>query len=349
MAITLKKIAEMVGGTVSGDENVLITGVGSLTDATRGDISLFYDYRYREYLKKTKASALLVSKVTALYKGPQVMVSNPLLSYARVAALFAVPTPTFPGISERATIHESSVIGNNVSIYPFVYVGENASIGDHAILFPGVFVGDRVRIGERTIIHPNVSIMHDCVIGKEVIIHAGAVIGSDGFGFVRDGSTNVKIPQMGFVQIDDQVEIGANCCVDRAATGKTWIKKGVKTDNLVQVAHNVTIGKDTVIVAQSALGGSVSIGDSVIIGGQSAISDHVKIGDRAMIGSKSGVAKSLPPGEIVSGVPAMPHRIWLKTRGLITKLPDLVKRLRVLEKRVDELERSTNHSGHDND
>ena len=211
-------------------------------------------------------------------------------------------------------------------------------IGDNVTLFPGVFVGDRVKIGRDTLIYPHVTILHDCTIGNEVIIHAGSVIGSDGFGFVRDGSINIKIPQIGIVQIDDQVEIGANNTIDRASMGKTWIKRGVKTDNLVQVAHNVVIGEDTVIVAQTALGGSVQIGQGVIIGGQVAVSDHVKIEDRVMIGSQSGVPKSISKGQIVSGTPAMPHRLWLKTRGMITRLPQTVERLRALEKRVKALE-----------
>ncbi|MCK7510662.1 MAG: UDP-3-O-(3-hydroxymyristoyl)glucosamine N-acyltransferase [Desulfobacterales bacterium] len=171
------------------------------------------------------------------------------------------------------------------------------------------------EIGNNTVLYPNVTVMNDCVIGEEVIIHAGTVIGSDGFGFVRDGPVNVKIPQMGTVQIDDHVEIGANNCIDRAALGKTWIKRGVKTDNLVQIAHNVVIGEDTILVAQAAIGGSVSVGNQVVIGGQAAIRDHLRVEDRAMIGSQSGVAKSLGQGEIVSGSPAIPHRVWLKTSG----------------------------------
>jgi len=339
LALTLKEIADIIGGNVLGDDQVLITGINSLDEASEGEISFFADPRFQDSLIKTKASALLVSKMTDIYEGPQVIVSNPMLSYAKVATLFSSPLPRFPGVSDKAFVHESSRIGKDVSIYPLVYVGEDTVIGDHVVLFPGVFVGDRVKIGSNTVIYPNVTIMHGCRIGSEVIVHAGTVIGSDGFGFVRDGSVNVKIPQMGIVQIDDRVEIGANNAVDRAALGKTWIKRGVKTDNLVQIAHNVVIGEDTVIVAQAAIGGSAFIGKGVIIGGQVAISDHVRIEDGAMIGSQSGVAKSLSRGDVVSGTPAMPHRLWLKTRGLITRLPDFAKRLRHLEKKMEELEK----------
>ena len=338
MDILLKKIAQVVDGEVIGDDRIMISGVNSLSSACPGEISFFADPRYKESLKKTKASALIVQEENHYFSETQVVVSNPQLAYARVASLFAPPISRYPGISERAVIHESASIGTDVSIYPTVYVGKNAVIGDEVILFPGVFIGDRVKIGNRTLIYSNVSVLQDCLIGNDVIIHAGTVIGSDGFGFVRDGSKSVKIPQTGIVQIDDQVEIGACNCIDRATIGKTWIKTGVKTDNLVQVGHNVSIGEDTIVVAQVGISGSCNIGREVIIGGQAGITDHIEIGDRAMIGSQSGVAKSVSPGEVVSGSPTMPHRLWLRTSRLITRLPQFNERLRKLEKRMEKLE-----------
>jgi UDP-3-O-[3-hydroxymyristoyl] glucosamine N-acyltransferase len=334
---TLKDIAELVGGKVFGSDQILISGINSLADAKEGEISFYADRRYEKKLRQTKASAIFVAHVTEAYHGPQVVVPHPALSHARVAQLFSSPPARFAGISEKAVVHESSIIGSNPSIFPLVYVGEKAHLGDEVVLYPGVFVGDRVKIGNKTVLFPNVTIMPDCIIGNEVIIHAGTVIGSDGFGFVRDGSRSVKVPQIGIVQVDDQVEIGANNCIDRAAMGKTWIKRGVKTDNLVHIAHSVVIGEDTLIAAQTAIGGSVHIGKEVVIGGQVAISDHVRIEDRSMIGSQSGVAKSLGPGDIVSGTPAMPHRLWLRTSGIIPRLPELSERLRKLEKKVEEL------------
>jgi UDP-3-O-[3-hydroxymyristoyl] glucosamine N-acyltransferase len=339
LEFSLKEIADRVEGEVLGDDQGVITGINSLAEAYPGQISFFADPRFKEDLRSTKASAIFIAEPHPGFKGSQVIVRNPALAYAKVAALFASPVSRFQGISEKAFISKSAVLGANVSIYPLAYVGEKAVIGDDAVLFPGVFVGERVRIGNHTVLFPNVTVMNDCVIGNHVILHAGTVIGSDGFGFVRDGATNVKIPQMGIVQIDDQVEIGANNCIDRAALGKTWIKRGVKTDNLVQIAHNVVIGEDTVLVAQAAIGGSVSVGKQVVIGGQVAVRDHLRVEDRAMIGSQSGVAKSLGPGEIVSGSPAIPHRLWLKTSALIPQLPELVARLRRLEKRLDDLEK----------
>jgi len=340
LKLSLKKIANLVGGNVIGNDSFIIEGINSLDAAAQGEISFFADRKYKESLGKTKASAIIVSEENLLFKGPQVVVSNPALAYAKVASIFASPVPRYPGISEQAVLHDSTRIGKDVSIYPLVYVGEEALIGDGVIMFPGVFIGDRVKIGNGTIIYPNVTILHDCQIGNNVIINAGTVIGSDGFGFVRDGPVSVKIPQIGMVQIDDDVEIGANSCIDRAASGKTWVKRGVKTDNFVHVAHNVIIGEDTIVVAQVAISGSVHIGRQVIIGGQVAISDHVEIGDRVMIGSQSGVPKSIPSGEVVSGTPAMPHRLWLKTSGIIRRLPQFNEHLRHLEKRVAELEKN---------
>ena len=340
MKLSLKKIASLVGGNVIGNDSFIIEGINSLDVASQGEISFFADRKYKESLGKTKASAIIVSEENLLFKGPQIVVSNPALAYAKVGSIFVPPVPRYPGISEQAVLHDSTRIGKDVSIYPLVYVGEEALIGDNVIMFPGVFIGDRVKIGNGTVIYPNVTILHDCQIGKNVIINAGTVIGSDGFGFVRDGSVSVKIPQIGMVQIDDDVEIGANSCIDRAASGKTWIKRGVKTDNFVHVAHNVIIGEDTIVVAQVAISGSVHIGRQVIIGGQVAISDHVEIGDRVMIGSQSGVPKSIPSGEVVSGTPAMPHRLWLKTSGIIRRLPEFNEHLRHLEKRVAELEKN---------
>jgi UDP-3-O-[3-hydroxymyristoyl] glucosamine N-acyltransferase len=339
LKLSLKKIANLVGGNVIGNDSFIIEGINSLDAATQGEISFFADRKYKESLRKTKASAIIVSEENLLFKGPQVVVSNPALAYAKVVSIFAPPVPRYPGISEQAVLHDSARIGKDVSIFPLVYVGEEASIGNDAVLFPGVFIGDRVRIGNGTVVYPNVTILQDCQIGNNVIIHAGTVIGSDGFGFVRDGAVSVKIPQIGTVRIDDDVEIGANSCIDRAALGKTWIKRGVKTDNLVHVAHNVVIGEDTIIVAQAAISGTVHIGSQVIIGGQVGISDHVEIGDRVMIGSQSGVPKSIPSGEVVSGTPAMPHRLWLKTSGIIRRLPQFNEHLRHLEKRVAELEK----------
>lgn len=338
MELTLRQIAESIGGSVVGDDQVVIKGVNSLVLAEEGEISFLADPRLKDQVTATKASALIAKEPSSLYGGPQLIVSNPYLGYAKVAAMFAPAPPRFQGISEKAVIGQGTHIGKDVSIYPFVYVGRESVIANEVNLFPGVYVGDRVTVGEKSVIYPNVTIMSDCIIGREVIVHAGTVIGSDGFGYTRDGDVSVKIPQMGIVEIEDGVEIGANNAIDRAALGKTLIRKGVKTDNLVQIGHNVVVGENTIIVAQVGIAGSTTVGKGVIIGGQVGLTDHIEIGDRVMIGSKSGVAKSIPAGEVVSGIPTMPHRLWLKTRGLIRRLPEYSEKLKELEQRVSELE-----------
>lgn len=341
----LRQIAEILDAEIVGDEKITIRGVNSLEGARAGDIAFYADPRYREAFLQTSASAVIVQKAGREVQAAQVVVADPGLAYAKVADLFAPVLPVAQGISPQAVVLESSRIGENVSIHPLAYVGQNAVIGDEVILFPGVFIGNGVKIGNRTVVHSNVSILQGCTIGNDVIIHAGTTIGSDGFGFVREEGTSVKIPQLGTVQIDDQVEIGANNCIDRATLGKTWIQRGVKTDNLVQVGHNVVIGEDTIVVAQAGISGSVRIGREVIIGGQVGIGDHLEVGDKAMIGSQAGVAKSVSCGEVVSGSPAIPHRLWLRTAGLIARLPQINERIRGLEKRLQELETDRKEKG----
>jgi len=336
--ISLQEIARLIDGEVIGDEMIRISGINALDAAGPGEISFLTSSRYQDRLSNTLASAVILQEKTALYDGAQVIVADPKRAYPKVASLFAPDIPRFPGVSEQASCHGTCRIGKRVSIYPNVFVGEDAEIGDESILFPGVYVGNRVRIGRKTVLYPNVTVLDDCQIGNEVIIHAGTVIGSDGFGFVQEGGHSMKIPQLGIVHIDDQVEIGANNCIDRAAFGKTWIQRGVKTDNLVQIAHNVIIGEDSIIVAQAGISGSVKIGRQVMLGGQVGVADHLEIGDRVMIASQSGVAKSIEPGQIVSGTPTMPHRLWLRASSLFQHLPEFSRRLRGLEKRLDSIE-----------
>jgi UDP-3-O-[3-hydroxymyristoyl] glucosamine N-acyltransferase len=338
LELTLRHIAESIGGTVIGDDQALIRGINSLHLAEKGEISFLADPRLKDQVKGTKASAVIVKELTSLYQGPQLIYSNPYLAYARVATMFAPAIPRFPGLSEKAIIGEGTHLGKDVSIYPFVYVGQEAVLGDRVILFPGVYVGDRVTVGDGSVVYPNVTIMADCIIGKEVIIHAGTVIGSDGFGYAWDGDVGVKIPQTGIVQIEDRVEIGAQNTIDRASLGKTLIQKGVKTDNLVQIAHNVVVGENTIIIAQAGIAGSTRVGRNVVLGPQVGVSDHLEIGDRVMVVGGSGVVKSIPAGEVVSGFPTMPHRLWLKTRGHIRRLTEYSERLKELENRVEELE-----------
>jgi len=338
LEIPLNEAAEIVAGECVGDEKFVVTGINSLDQAGPSEISFFSDHRYGESLKKTKAGALLVSKINEEFTGPQVLTARVELAYAKIAAFFAVPPSRYPGISTDAVIGRNCRLGEDVSIFPMAYVGEGCEIGDGTTLFPGVVLDQGVKIGKRTILYPNVTVLRDCVIGSDVIVHAGTTIGSDGFGFVRNGSASVKVPQTGIVQIDDHVEIGANNCIDRAAFGKTWIKEGVKTDNLVQIAHNVVIGEHSIIVALTGISGSSRLGRGVLIGGQVGVNDHIEIGDGAMVGPQSGVAKSIPSGGVFSGTPAIPHRAYLKNTAMIARFPQFSERLRDLEKKVRELE-----------
>ncbi len=338
MTYTIKQIADFIEGTIKGDESITISGINSLELAKEGEISFYYDPRYKNALAVTKASAIVVKQPEPLFKGTQIIAKNPLLAFAKLVELFSPQHRPAPGIHQMAVIESSATLGRDLTIYPFVYIGREASIGDESILYSGVYIGDGVKIGKRNILYPNVSILDRCITGDDVIIHSGSVVGSDGFGYAKNGRLNVKIPQRGIVRIDNNVEIGANCSIDRATLGMTWIKSGVKMDNLVQIGHNVIIGENTIIVAQTGISGSVNVGADVILGGQVGVSDHVTIGNRVMVGSQSGVAKSIPDGEVVSGTPTMPHRRWLRMTRILERLPELTERLKQLEKRLREIE-----------
>ena len=240
-----------------------------------------------------------------------------------------------------AQVGEDCRLAPDLTVYPFVFIGNRVTLEKGVCLYPGVCLGDEVRIGPDSIIYPNVSILAGTMIGARVIIHSGTVIGSDGYGFARDGERHIKIPQLGTVQIDDDCEIGANNTIDRAALGRTWIQSGVKTDNQVHIAHNVVVGENSLLIAQVGISGSAVIGRNVILAGQAGVAGHITVGDGVMVGGKSGVAKSIPPGQIVSGNPTMPHQTYLRTRMLIQRLPEMQKQIRALEDRIRILEAIT--------
>ena len=336
--ITLQELAGLVGGKVEGDGAIEVTGIASLENAGEGEITFVAERKHASRLEKTRASAVILPPSLPSVPIPAIRTPNPYLAYAKAQSFFQERPYVPRGVDPRAFVGSRVKIGHDVSIYPFVYVGEGSEIGHRVVLHPGVYLGDSVRVGEGSVLYPNVAVMDRCIVGSRVVIHAGTVIGSDGFGFARDGASYVRIPQVGIVVIEDDVEIGANCCVDRAAMGKTWIKHGVKTDNLVQVGHNVTIGEDTILVAQVGIAGSTEIGNRVALGGQVGVVGHIKIGDGAMIGAQSGVAQDVAPGQILSGSPVFPHREWLKAQAVLPKLPEMKRSLGELEKRVKELE-----------
>lgn len=340
MEVSVREIAELVGGEVAGDGGFIIKGVSAFDDAGPDDITFAAEVDFQKRLGETRAAAVIVPREILESKKILVRVENATFALAKVSSLFHRVRRPETGVSGDAHVGKNVKCGTDASICPGVFIGDDVTLGDRATIYPGVVIGHEVTIGDDIILYPNVCILERCEIGNRVTIHAGSVIGSDGFGFVPHEDRYHKIPQTGIVRIDDDVEIGACNTIDRATFGKTWIKRGVKTDNLVHIAHNVVVGEDTVLVAQVGISGSVTIGNHAILAGQAGISQHVRIGDRVTIGPQSGVAKSVPDGQIVSGSPEMPHRLWLKISRIIPRLPDMNKKIRELEKRIEQLEKS---------
>lgn len=342
---TLAELARLVGGKVVGDGAVEIGRVASIEEAGPGDITFLAHPRYRPYLATCKASAVIVSDsvaVKALAGSGRnfLQVSQPYVAFARVLQFFH-PLPEYRGqISPHAAIDSTAVIGEGVAVFPYVYMGKGVRVRRRTVLFPGVFLGDGVEVGEDCVLYPGVTVREGCRIGNRVILHAGAVIGADGFGYAGEGKGRIKIPQVGIVEIEDDVEIGANTTVDRATLGRTVIGRGTKIDNLVQIAHNVVVGEDSIIVAQAGIAGSSRIGREVVLAGQVGVVNHVEIGDRARIGPQSGVPRSVPPGAVLSsGIAAAPHKEWIKVMTLLPRLAELWAQVRRLEEEVTRLTR----------
>lgn len=344
MVLTLNEIAKKINAEVIGDESLEISGVSSFEDAGFDQITFAVDAKFLKNLKDTKAGAVIIpldyddfdqKSVTASI----LKIKNPKLHFFRILALFNPPKQLKPDISTQAYLGKNFAPGADVVVSPNVTIGDDVVLGDRVTLMPGVYIGDSSVIGDDTFIKPNTTLMERTVIGRRVVIHSGTVIGSDGFGFTPDqvakdaAPKHEKIPHAGFVQIDDDVEIGACNTIDRGTFGRTWIKKGVKTDNLVHIAHNVTIGTNTLIVAQAGIAGSTKIGKNVILAGRAGVSGHLSVGDFSIVGPGAGVLKDVAPGEIVSGFPSMPHKLWLKVGSIIPRLPDIRKRLISLEKK----------------
>ncbi len=331
----LRELADITGGRVSGDPDVEITGVSGIKEAGEGDITLLSDRKYLEDVLNSHASAVIVREEPEGLKASMLVVDNPQLAFAKALEVFYGKPFRPAGVSERAVVGANVGMGEDVSIHPLACIGNNVTLGARVVIFPGVYIGEDVSIGDDSVVHANATIRENVRIGSRVTVHAGAVIGADGFGYVSEKGVHHKIPQVGGVIIEDDVEIGANVVIDRATTGNTVVGCGTKIDNLVQVAHNVTIGKHCIIVAQTGISGSVEIGDGVVLGGQVGVRDHVKIGGRAMAGAQSGVTGDIPAGEVYSGTPAIPHRTWLRAQGIYAKLPEYVRRLRDLERKLN--------------
>lgn len=339
MKKSIKDIAAFVGGAVVGDGDVLIEHIRPIDEAKEGDLTFLANPKYREWLDDTAASAILVSPGTEAAGKNLIVVEDPYVCLGTLLAVF-YPNETYPaGISDKAHIEAGADVSEAATVFHHVTVCRGAKIDRGVVLHPGVYVGEEVTIGENTVVYPNVVLYRRSRIGKRVILHAGVVIGSDGFGFARPGVGNDKIPQVGYVRIDDDVEIGANTTVDRGTLGQTWIRKGAKIDNLVQIAHNVVVGEYSVIAAQTGISGSTKLGSGVILGGQTGLVGHIHLGDHAMVGAQSGVHEDVPAGQVVSGSPHMPHRDWLRVMASLTRLPDMRKTLQEMQKKIEELEK----------
>jgi len=332
MKISLEQMAALLGGHLEGPADREVCGLKGIEEAGSQDAAFLANPRYAKFLPQCRAGVVLVrldQKVPADLA--VIRVADPYLAYAKLLTFATKKPHQGKGVHPRAVVEPSASLGSEVTVEALAYVGEEASLGDRVVIQAGAYVGPRVKIGDDTVICPRVVIYHDCSVGKRCLIHSGTVIGADGYGFVPEGEHYFKIPQIGIVQIDDDVELGALNAVDRAATGRTWIKSGVKTDNMVHIAHNCVIGEDTLLVAQVGISGSTKVGRHVVIGGQVGVGGHITIGDNVQVGAKSGIAQSVADGEVVSGIPIMPHRLWLRTRSLIRRLPELFDRVKALE------------------
>ena len=338
MELSLVKIAEIVEGELRGNTGIKIRGAASFEEATGDEITFAGNAKFLRRIDETGAGAVIVPRDFQAAAKNLIRVENPQLAFIKVLNLLHPPSKPEPGISSSAYIGKNFICGKDVSITPFVVIGDNVTLGNRVFIHPNAVIGDNVSIGDDVLIYPNVTILERCIIGNRVTIHAGTVIGSDGFGFSPEGGKYHKIPHIGIVQIDDDVEIGAGNTIDRATFGKTRICRGVKTDNLVQIAHNVTVGEDTILVAQVGISGSVTIGEKAILAGQAGIAGHLNIGDKAIVGPKAGVAKSVLEGQVVSGAPAIPHKLWLRVHQVLPRLPEFIKKISKIEKRLDKIE-----------
>ena len=343
MQFPASQIAQIINGKIEGDANTAVASFGKIEEAGIGQLTFFANSKYEDYLYSTKASVIIINDAYKLKQPVNATLIRVADAYSAFATLLAkyqeIARQMLSGIQEPSYISKTASHGENVFIGAFAYLGENVKVGSNSKIYPNAFIGDNVSIGNDTIIHPGVKIYHDCVIGNNVTIHAGTVIGSDGFGFApQTDGTLKKVPQIGNVVIEDNVEIGANATIDRATIGSTIIKEGAKLDNLIQIAHNVEVGYSTVIAAQAGVSGSTKIGNGVMIGGQAGIVGHIQIADGSKINAQAGLGKSLKKqGSAVTGSPAYEYSQAIRSQAIARNLPELEKRIKELETMVKQL------------
>ena len=340
MEFTAKQIADFIGGRVEGDENAAVHTFAKIEEGQPGAISFLSNPKYTHFLYDTKSTIVLVNDDLELEQSISatlIRVKNAYEAVAKLLQLYASMQPKKTGIDSLAFVSPKATIGKDVYIGAFACIGDGAVIGDGTQIYPHVVIGDGVKVGAGCLLYPNVTIYQGCQLGANVTIHAGSVIGADGFGFAPNVDGYEKIPQIGVVIIEDNVEIGANTCVDRSTMGATVLHKGVKLDNLVQVAHNVEIGENTVMSAQVGIAGSTKVGSWCMFGGQVGLAGHITIGDRVNLGAQSGVPGSLKPNQTLIGTPPMEPTPYFKSQAIFRRLPDMYKELSALRKEIEEL------------
>ena len=343
MVFTAEQIAGFTGGTVEGDKNAQISTFAKIEEGKKGALSFLANMKYEHYLYETESSVVLVNKdftPSQPVKATLVKVDNAYESVAKLLQLYESMQQKRVGIDSLAFIHPSAKIGKDCYIGPFVAIAEGVEIGDGCVLHPHVTIGRNAKVGNNTEIYSNAVVYHDCVVGNNCILHAGSVIGADGFGFAPTPNGYDKIPQIGIVTIEDNVEIGANTCIDRSTMGSTIIRKGVKLDNLVQIAHNVEVGQNTVMSAQVGVAGSSKVGEWCVFAGQVGIAGHLKVGDRTTMGAQAGLAGgnlAKKGGATLMGYPAIEHKKFAKNMAALNSLPELLKEVAALKKQVEEL------------
>jgi UDP-3-O-[3-hydroxymyristoyl] glucosamine N-acyltransferase len=335
-AYSVRELAAMVTAEVRGDDSLIITGVADLVTAQGGQISFLGNRRYLSRALTTKASAIIITaEETSAFPCTELRVKNPNDAFSLITGLFApAPIVFTSGVHPTAVIGEGVLLGADVSIQPHAVIERGAQIGARTHIGAGVYIGQDTVVGEDSHLYPQVVIRERCIIGNRVILHSGVVVGSDGFGYETRAGKHVKIPQTGYVRIDDEVEVGANTTIDRGRFGQTWIQQGTKIDNLVQIAHNVVIGEHCILVAQCGIAGSSALGNFVTIAGQSALAGHIRVGDQSTVTAQSGVTKDIPAKAILYGRHAMPIREGLKVEAMIRRLPEILERIAELEAKI---------------
>ena len=340
MEFTAQQIAELIKGRVEGDKDAKVSSFAKIEEGHEGAISFLSNKKYLHYIYETKSSVVLVDESLALERNVNctlIRVKSAYEAVAQLLQLYESMKPRKRGISDLAFIDPTAAIGEDCYIGPFAYVGPKCVIGDNSIIHPHAALGDNVIVGKKTEIHSNAVIYHDCKVGNRCILHAGCVIGADGFGFAPSENGYDKIPQIGIVTIEDDVEIGANTCVDRSTMGSTFIRNGVKLDNLVQIAHNTDIGANTVMSSQVGVAGSTKVGEWCMFGGQVGISGHITIGNKVMLGAQSGVPGSIKDGQQLIGTPPMEMRSYFKSQAIFRRLPEMYNEINKLRKEIEEL------------